>query len=178
MMKKILAPLFFMFITCVAAYDNPCFKDYTPLESELDTWTQDMVNPYQSSLSSTADDIKTFPNQEITTVSLLNESQVEFHGHSKYKPENSEGAFYGGLFKFTVPEEGTYRVSLGVFAWVDFVEIDTMTFADATNYALQEECPGIKKMVEFKLKPDVEYVLQLSANEQQYIRMMIFRIGD
>ena len=82
------------------------------------------------------------------------------------------------FFKFRVSEEGIYRTSLGNLAWVDFVHLDTGTLVKADDFARQENCPTIKKMVQFRLFPDIDYVLQLSASEKRQLRIMIVRVAD
>ena len=96
-MKKMYFFIGVVFMYGAMAHDNPCFKDYSPLQNELNTWAQDMVNPYRSS-SSIEDDLQLIPLDTVMTVNFYDESNIVFHGISEEKPILEEVQHYAGLF--------------------------------------------------------------------------------
>ncbi|WP_246524696.1 homogentisate 1,2-dioxygenase [Sphingobium phenoxybenzoativorans] len=90
------------------------------------------------------------------------------------RPEKPGGSVsHGGLFRFTVKEAGTYRVALGSGAWIDVLE--GKSAIQSTAHGHGPECSGIRKMVDFPLKPG-RHVLQIAANGDAALPLMIIRM--
>lgn len=78
-----------------------------------------------------------------------------------------------GLLGFTAPLEGTYRVSLGMGAWVDLVNGDELVASAAFGHG--PGCDGVAKVVEFALQPG-DYAIQISGNPEATIDVMVHRL--
>jgi hypothetical protein len=77
-------------------------------------------------------------------------------------PEKPGGAeSHGGVLALDVAQAGTWRVALGAGAWLDVVGADGAQ--RSTAHAHGPTCSGIRKMVDFALKPG-HYILQISAS--------------
>lgn len=79
-----------------------------------------------------------------------------------------------GLVGFTAPVEGTYRVSLGMGAWVDLVNGDELVPSAAFGHG--PGCEGVRKVVEFPLQPG-DYAIQISGNPEPTIGVMVHRLS-
>lgn len=80
---------------------------------------------------------------------------------------------YGGLASFTVKEAGTWRVALGSGAWVDVVKGGKAETSTAHGHG--PDCSGIRKMVDYSLKPG-RYTLQLAANGEENLTVLVTRL--
>jgi hypothetical protein len=80
---------------------------------------------------------------------------------------------HGGLASFTVREAGTWRVALGSGAWVDVVKGGKAESSTAHGHG--PECSGIRKMVDFGLKPG-RYTLQIAASGQEKLTVLVTRL--
>lgn len=88
-------------------------------------------------------------------------------------PEKPGGSVsYGGKFRFTVAEAGTYRIALGSGAWIDV--LDGKSAVESTSHGHGPECSTIRKMVDFPLKSGV-YTLQIAANGSPSVTVKIAR---
>lgn len=76
----------------------------------------------------------------------------------------------GGLAELTVAEAGTYRVALSTAAWIDIVLNGKAL--ESTAHGHGEPCSGIRKIVEFSLKPG-RHVLAISANLDTRTRVLV-----
>lgn len=79
---------------------------------------------------------------------------------------------YGGLLRFSVAEEGVYRVALGAAPWVDVVKDGVALPSVAHGHG--PECSGIRKMVDYQLTQG-DYVLQIAANGTETVTVMVAR---
>lgn len=90
------------------------------------------------------------------------------------RPEKPGGsASSGGLFAFTVPTAGRYRVALGAAAWVDVVTGGTPAASVAHGHG--PDCTGVRKMVDFDLRPG-RYLLQVAGNGSTTLPLMVARL--
>lgn len=78
-----------------------------------------------------------------------------------------------GVFGFTVPAAGRYRVSLSTGLWVDVV--DAGRAATSVTHGHGAPCSGVRKMVDFDLKPGA-YRLQLVGSATPSVAVMIARL--
>lgn len=76
----------------------------------------------------------------------------------------------GGLAELTIAEAGTYRVALGTAAWIDLSQDGKAI--ESTTHGHGEECTGIRKIVDFPLKPG-RYVLAISANLDMRTQVLV-----
>ncbi|MCG4273194.1 hypothetical protein [Acetobacter senegalensis] len=79
---------------------------------------------------------------------------------------------FAGMVRFHISKKETYRVMLGGKAWIDVVS-DGKSL-DSVAHQHGPACSGIVKMVDFILEPG-DYVLQLSGNAQQDVKVMILQ---
>ena len=80
---------------------------------------------------------------------------------------------YGGLVAFTVVDAGTYRVALSGPAWIDLVADEKPVASSAHGHGL--DCTGIRKQVDFALKPG-RHVLQVSGATEQVMELLVARL--
>lgn len=84
-----------------------------------------------------------------------------------------DGSF-AGLFAFTVPQDGKYRISASDEVWIDVVhEQTTPEVLSSTAFSGQFECPTLRKLVEFDLQKDLPYILQLSGATAAQLKILI-----
>ena len=82
-----------------------------------------------------------------------------------------EGAF-GGLVSFTVPAEGTWRVSASRETWIEVVDPDGAV-VKSSRFQGREGCPEMRKFVEFVLAPQALYTLQLSGGTDATLQVLV-----
>jgi hypothetical protein len=85
-------------------------------------------------------------------------------------PTKPIGETKGGLLRFDAPADGTYRIALGVGAWIDVIE-DGKTVT-STAHGHGPACSGIRKMVDFPLKRGA-HLLQIIGSPEATVRVMI-----
>lgn len=139
-----------------------------PLPPELAAWAQ----PTTVDAASNAKGLKT------AELIIGQAARATLHGTAEIsyivRPEKPGGSVsYGGLFGFTVKEAGTYRVALGSGAWIDLLE--GKTAIESTAHGHGPECSGIRKMVDFPLKPG-RHVLQIAANGEATLPLLIAKV--
>jgi hypothetical protein len=79
----------------------------------------------------------------------------------------------GGLLSVSIATAGTYQVNLSSGAWIDLLQDGKAVLS--TAHAPGPACTGIRKTVQFPLQPG-RYVLQLSANADPIIQVMVSRV--
>jgi len=79
----------------------------------------------------------------------------------------------GGLLSVSIATAGTYQVNLSSGAWIDLLQDGKAVLS--TAHAPGPACTGIRKTVQFPLQPG-RYVLQLSANADPTIQVMVSRV--
>jgi len=79
----------------------------------------------------------------------------------------------GGLLAVSIATAGTYQVNLSSGAWIDLLQDGKAVIS--TAHAPGPACTGIRKTVQFPLQPG-RYVLQLSANADPIIQVMVSRV--
>lgn len=79
----------------------------------------------------------------------------------------------GGLLSVSIATAGTYQVNLSSGAWIDLLQDGKAVLS--TAHAPGPACTGIRKTVQFPLQPG-RYVLQLSANADPAIQVMVSRV--
>lgn len=103
-------------------------------------------------------------------VALLPTPQVSY----PLQPEKPGGSVsHGGLLALDVAQAGTYHIALSTGAWLDVVGADGAQRSTAHGHG--PECSGIRKMVDFALKPG-HYAIQISANGPAEIRVLAARL--
>jgi hypothetical protein len=80
---------------------------------------------------------------------------------------------HGGLFAFTVPAAGKYRVALGSGAWIDVIEDKKAAVSTAHGHG--PDCTGVRKMVDYDLKAG-RHILQVSANGAPELTLMVTKL--
>lgn len=92
----------------------------------------------------------------------------------KLQPEKPGGSVsHGGLIGVEVVQAGTYRIALGSPAWIDLV--GDAGAVESIAHGHGPACTGIRKMVDFALRPG-RYVVQISANGEPQTSLLIVRL--
>ncbi|HWV60971.1 MAG TPA: hypothetical protein VN034_09965 [Sphingopyxis sp.] len=100
-------------------------------------------------------------------ISLLQTPKVDY----PVRPEKPGGTVsFGGVLRFTVPDEGVWRVALSTAAWVDVVKDGQASTSIA--HGRGPACTGIRKMVDYRLAPGT-YALQIAANGSETVTLMV-----
>jgi hypothetical protein len=81
---------------------------------------------------------------------------------------------HGGLFAFTVPVAGRYRVGLSRGVWIDVVA-NGATLPSAAH-AHGPDCTMLRKIVEWDLKPG-RYLLQVAGDADPTLSLGVFKAG-
>jgi hypothetical protein len=83
----------------------------------------------------------------------------------------TDGTF-AGLIAFHVPASGAYRVALDGPFWIDVVANHQLV--GTKDFGGPQNCPGgPRKLVEFDLKTDTNYLLQISAASMEQVKVSI-----
>ncbi len=80
-------------------------------------------------------------------------------------------ADYAGLVKFTVPQTGSYRISLDRPFWIDVV--DDGKLLPTQDFQGQHGCSGPHKIVEFVMRAHRQLWLQFSGANASEVRVSI-----
>jgi hypothetical protein len=76
----------------------------------------------------------------------------------------------GGIASFTVARPGTYRVALGSGMWIDVVQGGQAIAS--TTHAHGPACSGIRKIVDFRLRPG-RHLLQISGGKEPNVTILV-----
>lgn len=87
------------------------------------------------------------------------------------KPQAADAR--AGLFAFTVPTAGRYRVALSAGAWIDVVQDGKALASVAHGHG--PACSPVKKMVDFDLVPG-RYLLQIVGSSSPTLDLMVARL--
>jgi hypothetical protein len=100
-------------------------------------------------------------------------------GQVKYRapPEKADGpATYGGLFRLTLAEAGTYRIAASAAPWMDiFAGNGGTTPTKTAHFGRGPACTGVGKMVEFALQPG-DYLLQFSESLTPDLEILVTKL--
>ncbi|MDE1916364.1 MAG: homogentisate 1,2-dioxygenase [Sphingomonadales bacterium] len=83
--------------------------------------------------------------------------------------KSGEATSHGGVLSLDIAKTGTYRIALSAAAWLDVVGQDGAQRSIA--HAHGPDCSGIRKMVDFTLKPG-HYTVQISSSAVAQIRLL------
>jgi hypothetical protein len=100
-------------------------------------------------------------------------------GQVKYRvpPEKADGpATYGGLYRLTIAEAGTYRVASSAAPWMDLFAPGSAAPTRTARFGRGPACSGVGKMVEFPLQPG-DYLLQFSESLVADPEIMVVKVG-
>jgi hypothetical protein len=115
-------------------------------------------------------DLPTVEVAESHTVTLAEQAAVQFMAEPG-RHMLAEGA-YAGLVSFTVPSDGVWRISLTNRSWIDVVS-PSGQLIESTFFAGRRECQPLRKLVEFPLKANTMYTLQLSGTTDQQLKLVL-----
>ncbi len=85
--------------------------------------------------------------------------------------KKDEGQTFAGLLAFSVPQDGSYRVSADTALWIDVLDEDKALERTKLNRRMQ--CGHVHKSIGFALKAGVTYWLQLSGSKTRETHVMI-----
>lgn len=143
-----------------------CPSKAVPLPAGLEGWTR--KRPVRA--GATVKAATTLPLGTSVTATLLTTSALTYAVRPE-KPGTSANS--GGMFTFNVPASGRYRIALGAAAWIDVLSGTSPATSVAHSHG--PDCTGIRKMVDFDLKPG-RYLLQLAGNTAPTLSLMIVRV--
>lgn len=144
----------------------PCPGIPTTLPAELAGWTR--MTPVRAGASAGAATALMLGTG--ARASLLPTRAIAY-ALPPHKP--GEAASNGGLFAFTAPAAGRYRVAIGAAAWIDVVRNGGALAASA--HAHGPACSGIRKMVDFDLQPG-RYLLQITDKAAPTLALIVIRL--
>lgn len=151
------------------AMDHPtvtCPAAMAPLPAGLEGWTRKQA----IRAGATANVATTLPLGVGVSATLLPTPKIAY----AVRPEKPGGSVSsGGIFAFTVPVAGRYRVALGAGAWIDV--LTGTTLATSVSHGHGPDCTGVRKMVDFDLKPG-RYLLQVAGNASTTLPLMVARM--
>ncbi|MDD3798597.1 MAG: homogentisate 1,2-dioxygenase [Novosphingobium sp.] len=167
--RSILAIAALFTFTLPAHAQNAAAECTVPVvpEGELAAWAEPSALPAAGNRRGLA--AARLPVGQAAQVKLLPTPDVTY----PLRPEKPGGSVsYGGLIEFRIAEAGTYRVALGTAAWIDVLFHGKGLVSKAHGHG--PECSGIRKIVDFDLKPG-RYTLQISANGEPQTTVLIAR---
>lgn len=147
---------------------NTCEAGKTVLPAELQGWTSPTTG---TALANTTD-----LNAVVLTPGKAFRAALHHTGDVTYalRPNEPGGKVsWGGMVAFDAPAAGTYRVMLGVRAWLDVVHDGKAL--DSVHHQHGPACSGIGKMVDFSL-PAGRSVIQLSGSGKPEAEIMVISI--
>ncbi|MCW1429902.1 homogentisate 1,2-dioxygenase [Novosphingobium sp. JCM 18896] len=138
----------------------------TPPTGELAPWT----SPIPFEAGSVVDTAPGLAVGQAANVTLKPTPEVRY----ALRPEKPGGSVsFGGLIALNVAEAGTFRVALSSGAWIDLVQDGKAV--TSTSHGHGPACSGVRKMVDFPLKPG-RYTLQLGANGAPQMTVLVARL--
>jgi hypothetical protein len=130
----------------------------TPPPAGMETWT----SPKPLSAAVSEGDLgkaAIIPGQAVTA-RFAPVAEVKY----RVPPEKADGpATFGGLYRLTVAEAGTYRIAASAAPWMDVFAPGSTTPTKTAHFGHGPACTGLGKMVEFVLQPG-DYLLQFSES--------------
>jgi hypothetical protein len=96
------------------------------------------------------------PSRQALLVTLLHRESVTLVATPKPEGPNA------GLLALSVPEDGLYRISAGSVVWIEIVHGQARV--EPTQFEMQTGCAALFKTIQYRLKKDVGYWLELSGN--------------
>lgn len=95
------------------------------------------------------------PSRQSLLVTLQHRESVTLVATPKPEGPNA------GLLALSVPEDGLYRISVGAAVWIEVV--DGQAQVEPTQFEMQTGCATLFKTIQYRLKKDVSYWLELSG---------------
>jgi hypothetical protein len=89
------------------------------------------------------------------------------------KPKPDDGA-QAGVFSFHTPKAGKYRVSITSEHWLDVVDGPLLVVSQ--DFQGQRGCEKVRKIVQFELSGNKDFVLQFSGGTQANASMAITQV--
>lgn len=105
-------------------------------------------------------------------VKLLPQSGVKFV--AKVSKPTLEGDAQAGLLTFRTAKAGKYRVSITTSHWLDVV--DNGNLVVSREFQGQRGCEQVRKVVEFELTGNHDFVLQLSGGTDANVGLAITQV--
>ncbi len=143
-----------------------CPATPVPLPAGLEGWTR--KQPVRA--GATAKTASSLPLGAGVTATLLPMTKIEYAARPE-KP--GDPASSGGIFTFKIPAAGRYRVALGSGAWIDVLSGTIPATSVAHGHG--PDCTGVRKMVDFDLKPG-RYLLQVTGSGSVTLPLMVARL--
>ena len=119
-----------------------------PPPAGMEAWSQPA--PLAAALGEAGLDKAALKPGQAVAARFVPVSQVKY----RVPPEKADGpATYGGLYRLTITEPGTYRVASSAAPWMDVFAPGSSTPTRTAHFGHGPACTGIGKMVEFPCSP-------------------------
>lgn len=146
--------------------DTACPAKPAPLPAGLGGWVR--KQPVRAGASAEAATM--LPIGTGVAATLLPTPKIAY----AVRPEKPGGSVSsGGIFAFTAPAAGRYRLALGSGAWIDV--LSGTTPVASVGHGHGPDCTGLRKMVDFDLQPG-RYLLQIAGNDTTTLPLMVARM--
>lgn len=147
---------------------DTCEAGKTVLPAELQGW----ASPAKGTALADTTDL----NAAVLTPAKALRATLHHTGDVTYalRPSEPGGKVsWGGMVAFDAPAAGTYRVIVGVRAWLDVVHGGKAL--DSVHHQHGPACSGIGKMVDFSL-PAGRSIIQLSGSGKPEAEIMVVSV--
>ena len=171
-MTRLLAGAFVLLLASPAPVPpDTCAAKVAP-PAGMDAWTSPA--PMMAALSESDLGKSALKPGQAITARFAPVAQVKY----RVPPEKADGpAAFGGLYRLTVTEAGTYRVASSAAPWMDLFAADGTTPAKTSHFGRGPACTGPGKMVEFPLQPG-DYLLQFSESLTPDPEIMVVKLAN
>jgi hypothetical protein len=105
-------------------------------------------------------------------VKLVPQSMVKFTVKPG-KPMLDDGA-QAGVFSFHTPKAGKYRISITTDHWIDV--LDGPLLVVSQDFQAQRGCEKVRKIVEYELSGNKDFVLQFSGATEPNVSLAITQV--
>ena len=150
--------------------DGKCANYALDLSREFKRWEEPAFVVRAGTTPDSAGPLESGKRMEIT---LERENKVRL-AVAPEKPSKYPASVYGGLVRFRVPKDGTYRVAAGNRLWLEVVNARLKQRIPEASFEMQTKCPTIAKVIVYDLKASDNYWLQLSNSEAKRAEVLVF----
>ena len=161
------AALFALAQPAMAADGDPCLRFTWDVTRELAV----MAQAAQTSVAGTksGNDLPVFALDTLYDLQLAPQASVIFIAKPA-KPTLDDGA-QAGLVRFKTTKAGRYRIAITSGHWIDVIEGETVI--SSRDFQGQRGCERPRKIVEYELPGEREFILQLSGTTDARVAIAV-----
>jgi hypothetical protein len=160
--------LLVLLLNTAAAADDPCAGFTWDVHHERELFA---AAPQTVAAAATLVAAPALAGEHLYALQLLQQAQVTFVVAPGKHP-SAEGA-YAGLARVTVPQGGSYRISLDAPLWIDVLANGGALAA--RDFQGRPGCSAPHKIVEFELPANTPLTLQFSGAQSATVKLAITR---